>query len=230
MSDTTVTGESGEGWFVLRLSSPTGLNKLGMETLELLYQEVLVALSGDCRCLALVGEGGSFAVGADLREVSRLTPRKAREFSDLGNRIFRLLESSASIVVAGIDGFCLGGGLDLALCADWCLATTRSVFAHPGADLGIITGFGGTQRLPRLIGRSRASMWLFSGKRIRAAEAYGSGLLQEICPQGQFTDHLMARIRHFSAMPASWLRGVKYGFRYCSEGWLPAWRTDGVPR
>jgi enoyl-CoA hydratase len=213
-----MTREDGEGWTILKLTSPSGLNKLGRRTLELLYSEVVSALNSDCRCLAITGEGRSFAVGADLREVAILTPDSARDFSNLANRLFRLLENSQAVTVAGIDGFCLGGGLDLALSADWRLATTESMFGHPGADLGLITGFGGTQRLPRLIGRQNAAMWLLSGKRIRAAEAYEKGFLQEVCPQERFGEFFMERIERFSTAPAEWIREVKRAFRYGSEG------------
>jgi enoyl-CoA hydratase len=135
---TKVTKEVGEGWSMLKLSAPSGLNRLGTVTLRNIYAELNSALSGDCRCLAIVGMGRSFAVGADLREIGQMGSAEAREFSGLGNSIFRLLENGKAVVVAGIDGFCLGGGLDLALSADWRIATNRSVFGHPGADLGII--------------------------------------------------------------------------------------------
>jgi enoyl-CoA hydratase len=146
-------------------------------------------------------------------------PGEARKFSDLGNRIFRLLEDCTAVIVAGIDGFCLGGGFDLALAADWRIATDRSVFGHPGADLGLVTGFGGTQRLPRLIGRNRAAGYLFTGERIRAAKAYRDGVLQEICPDESFEEFLMARVEHFRDMPLKWIAGAKQNFRYGYEGW-----------
>jgi enoyl-CoA hydratase len=216
---TKVTKEAGEGWSLLELSTPSGLNRLGTETLKSLYAELTAALSGGCRCLAIVGRGKSFAVGADLREMGQMGSREAREFSDLGNCIFRLIESSEAVVVAGIDGFCLGGGLDLALSADWRLATDRSLFGHPGVDLGIVTGFGGTQRLPRLIGRHRAAIWLFTGARIRAAEAYKEGVIQEVCSPAAFQDSLRTRIEQFAVRPVQWISGVKYSLRYGSEGW-----------
>ncbi len=220
MPVTNVTRQTGEGWSLLKLSSPDGLNKLGSETLESLYGELVTILSGgDCRCLAIVGEGRSFAVGADLREVGQLTPESARSFSDLGNRVFRLIESSEAVVVAGIDGFCLGGGLDLALAADWRMATSSSLFGHPGADLGIITGFGGTQKLGRLVGQQRSLMWIFTASRIQAREAYNAGFLQEICPPDRFSAAVERRVKTFSELSHEWVRTVKNRFRYQEDGW-----------
>jgi len=217
-----VTTERGEGWALITLSSPAGLNKLGTETLIPLLEEVRTSLTDGCRCLGITGEGDSFAVGADLKEIGSLTPVTAREFSDLGNSIFRLLEKSDTMVVAGIDGFCLGGGLDLALAADWRIATPRSVFGHPGADLGLITGFGGTQRLPRLIGTRRAVNWLYTAERVNALEAYASGLLQEISAQNDLPEILMERIRAFAGFSPEWIQDVKGRFKNYSDGWTMA--------
>ncbi len=213
-----MTTQKGDGWALIELSSSAGLNKLGTDTLVPLLAEIRVNLSNGCRCLGITGIGESFAVGADLREIGGLTPATAREFSDLGNSIFRLLENADTMVVAGIDGFCLGGGLDLALAADWRLATSRSVFGHPGADLGLITGFGGTQRLPRLIGAKRAAHLLYTAQRISASDAYDSGLLQEVCAEGEFRDTLKERIRTFAALSPEWVREIKQGFRFFIDG------------
>ena len=213
-----MTTQKGDGWALIELSSSAGLNKLGTDTLVPLLAEIRVNLSNGCRCLGITGIGESFAVGADLREIGGLTPATALEFSDLGNSIFRLLENADTMVVAGIDGFCLGGGLDLALAADWRLATSRSVFGHPGADLGLITGFGGTQRLPRLIGAKRAAHLLYTAQRISASDAYDSGLLQEVCAEGEFRDTLKERIRTFAALSPEWVREIKQGFRFFIDG------------
>ena len=158
-------------------------------------------------------------MGADLREIGSLTPAKARKFSDLGNTLFRILEDADTMVLAGIDGFCLGGGLDLALSADWRLATARSVFGHPGGDLGLITGFGGTQRLPRLIGPGRARKWLYTAEKISACDAYAAGLLQEICAEDEFEDRLIKRLHTFADCSPGWIRSLKSSFRYGSVGW-----------
>lgn len=219
MPRTTVTTKRGEGWALINLSSPAGLNKLGSDTLAGLLEEIRANLTDSCRCLGITGEGDSFAVGADLNEIGDLTPATARGFSDLGNTIFRTLENSDTMIVAGIDGFCLGGGLDLALAADWRIATSRSVFGHPGADLGLITGFGGTQRLPRLIGARRAASWFYSAGRVSASEAREAGFLQEIVSDRDFKDVLMKRIRTLAGLTPDWIRNVKRSFRYHGGYW-----------
>ncbi len=209
MPITAVNTETGEGWAIISLSSPAGLNKLGSETLQPLYEEVRTVLAGDIRCLGITGEGGSFAVGADLNEIGNLIPSTARAFSEQGNRIFRLLERADTAVVAGIDGFCLGGGLDLALAADWRVASDHSVFGHPGADLGLITGFGGTQRLPRLIGQRAAARFLYTAQRLDADEAYRLGLVQEVCPPEKFRDCFRQRVAGFAALKPVLFRELK---------------------
>lgn len=202
-----------DGRATVRLSTPGGLNKLGTSTLEPLRDRIFEILTDPgLRCLALIGEGGSFAVGADLREVWRLDPAGARAFSDLGNSIFRALENSSAVVVAGINGFCLGGGLDLALAADWRLSTGRSVFGHPGSDLGLITGFGGTQRLSRLIGARKALSLLMSADRFSAEQAYGFGLVQEVCGQDEFETRLKETVQRFASFPEANVVEIKRRF------------------
>jgi enoyl-CoA hydratase len=206
---TSVSTETGEGWAIITLSSPAGLNKLGSDTLAPLLKQVTDALDNSVRCLGITGEGGSFAVGADLKEIGQLTGPTARAFSDKGNSIFRLLERADAAVVAGIDGFCLGGGLDLALAADWRVTSDHSVFGHPGADLGLITGFGGTQRLPRLIGQRAAARCLYTAQRLDADEAYRLGLVQEVCPPEKFRDRFRQRVAAFAALKPELFRELK---------------------
>jgi enoyl-CoA hydratase len=207
----------GEGWAIITLSSPAGLNKLGSETLLPLYEEVRAVLASDIRCLGITGTGGSFAVGADLNEIASLTPSTARAFSRQGNSIFRLLERADAAVVAGVDGFCLGGGLDLALAADWRVASDRSVFGHPGADLGLITGFGGTQRLPRLIGQHAAASYLYTARRMDAPEAYRTGLVQEVCPGKAFVGCFRQRVGTFADLDPGVFREIKRRFAAGSD-------------
>ncbi len=219
MPKTKVSTEWGHGWAIVRLSSDKGLNKLGTRTLVNLKGQILSAAGlPDVKCIGLLGEGGSFAVGADLREIRDLKPDTAREFSDLGNSLFRTMERSEVFFVAGIDGFCLGGGLDLALAADWRLGTERSVFGHPGADLGLITGFGGTQRLSRLIGSRRAMLWFLTADRLSGRGAYDQGLLQELCRDGDFEARFIGTVERFAAAHPRHLRECKRQLREAGRG------------
>jgi enoyl-CoA hydratase len=131
---------------------------------------------------AAVITGGevAFAAGAEIAEVSRLTPASAFEFSRRGQAVLGAIASCAKPVVAVVRGHCIGGGLDLALACRARISAADAVFAHPGATLGIITGWGGTQRLPRLIGRGRALEMFVTGGRIRAEQALAWGLVNEV--------------------------------------------------
>ena len=133
----------------------------------------------------ITGSERAFAAGAEIAEVGRLTPASAFAFSRRGQEVLGRIESSAKPVVAVIRGYCIGGGLDLALACRARIAAADAVFAHSGVTLGIITGWGGTQRLPRLIGRGRAMEMLVTGGRIRAAEALAWGLLNKVSADGE---------------------------------------------
>lgn len=136
----------------------------------------------------ITGTDRVFAAGAEIAEVARLTPTSALEFSQRGQEVLGRIASIAKPVVAGIRGYCIGGGLDLALACRARIAAADAVFAHPGVTLGIITGWGGTQRLPRLIGRGRALELLVTGGRIRANEALAWGLVSKVSAEGELLD------------------------------------------
>ena len=128
----------------------------------------------------ITGTDRAFAVGAEISELANLTPASAVEFARRGQSVMRAVANSPRPVVAAIRGYCMGGGLDLALACHARIASSDAVFAHPGGSLGIVTGWGGTQRLPRLIGRSRAIEMLVTGRRLDATEALDFGLIQKI--------------------------------------------------
>jgi enoyl-CoA hydratase len=167
---------------ILTINRPSQLNCLTRALMEELA-EIISNLSDNDDLLALVitGAGGVFSAGADLSEVSALTPTTAFEFSRKGQAILASLGDAAPITIAAIDGHCLGGGLDLAMSCDLRFATPRGAFQHPGAKRGIITGWGGTQRLPRIVGIDAARRMLITGDRIDAEEALRIGLINKIC-------------------------------------------------
>ena len=159
-------------------------NTLSAETLDALDRAVR-GLVGDPDLAALVvwGAGGAaFAAGADIREVAELEPRTALGFATRGQCLFDRLERAPQLVFAAVDGYCMGGGLDLALACDIRYASPRSVFAHPGARLGILTGFGGTARLARTIGRAPAIELFATARQLSADEALSIGLVDRIEP------------------------------------------------
>jgi enoyl-CoA hydratase len=167
---------------VISLIRPARLNTLSRATLSEL-SAALSSLSRNPRLRAIIvaGSEGAFSVGADLDEVAQLDPASALEFSRLGQGVFASLRESAALTVAAIDGHCIGGGLDLALSCSRRLATPRSTFQHPGARRGIITGWGGTALLARLVGRAHALRMLLTAEKLTAEQALAVGLIDEIC-------------------------------------------------
>lgn len=143
---------------------------------------VIERLSQDAelKVLIVTGAGGVFSAGADLNEVAALDPATADRFSREGQAILSAIGRAAPVTIAAINGYCLGGGLDLALSCDLRFAAPHSTFQHPGARRGIITGWGGTQKLPRLIGVAATRRLLITGDRIQAAEAHHLGLINRI--------------------------------------------------
>ena len=166
---------------VIRINRPAQRNSLSVATLDEL-EHAFARLTQDERIRAIIftGTGDVFASGADIRELRALTPDAAREFAARGQRLFNLIADARPLTVAAVNGYCMGGGLDLALACRVRVASPRAVFAHPGARLGIITGWGGTQRLPQLIGQARALEMFLTARRIRADEALAIGLVNRI--------------------------------------------------
>ena len=166
---------------IIRLNRPAERNALSAATLAEL--EILVATlvsRSDLSAIIFTGTGDVFASGADIRELRTLTPATALEFARRGQRLFQKIADAPQLTIAAINGYCMGGGLDLALACRLRYASTNAVFAHPGARLGIITGWGGTQRLPRLIATAHALEIFTTAKRVSSSEALEIGLVNRI--------------------------------------------------
>jgi enoyl-CoA hydratase len=169
---------------VLRLVSSDGTNKLGVNCIRALHGAIqklaAEAESGQIKRLIITGNDKFFSAGADLNEISVLTAAQAFEFSRQGQALMQSIDHFAVPVIAAIRGYCMGGGMDLALACDYRIAAPNAVFGHRGASLGVMTGWGGTQRLPRLIGKSRAMQMFLLAEMVRADEALRLGLLDAI--------------------------------------------------
>jgi enoyl-CoA hydratase len=166
---------------ILKLESDDGLPRLERIVFaQLDFQIGKLSASWAFSGCVITGTERAFAVGADIGELARLTAVEAREFSLEGQRVLRVIERSRVPIVAAIQGYCMGGGLDLALACRARVATPDAVFAHPGGSLGILTGWGGTQRLSRLIGGGRALEMLTTGRKLDAHEALAAGLIRQI--------------------------------------------------
>jgi enoyl-CoA hydratase/carnithine racemase len=136
----------------------------------------------------------SFAAGADLQEIAALGGVAARQFAEMGQELFTRIEQSPLPVVAAIRGFCMGGGLDLALACRARVAAYGATFGHPGAALGLMTGWGGTQRLPRLVGRAEALRILLTGERIPATQALTLGLVEQLVPSAELIEAAVRQV------------------------------------
>ena len=168
---------------ILRLTSSDGLNRLTRACVL-----AIVPAIAELRCeekerispLVITGNRHFFSVGADLNEIAALTGPEAYEFSAMGNALMNAIAGYPAPVIAAIEGHCMGGGLDLALACHRRIAAPHAIFGHRGAALGLMTGWGGTQRLPRLIGRSRALELFIAAEKISAARALEIGLINAI--------------------------------------------------
>jgi enoyl-CoA hydratase/carnithine racemase len=172
---------------ILRLASPDGTNRLTRAcvlaltvALAELKNELKDELKTQLCPLIVAGNRQFFSVGADLNEIAALTGPEAYEFSAMGQALMNAIASYPAPVIAAVEGHCMGGGLDLALACHRRIAAPHAIFGHRGAALGLMTGWGGTQRLPRLIGKSRALELFIAAEKISAARALEIGLVDAV--------------------------------------------------
>ena len=182
------------GIALVSINRPDKLNALSGAVVGEL-EEAFTGIAGDSaiRATIITGVGEkAFAAGADIQELSQLTAFEARQFAVRGQRTFRTLETMAKPSVAAINGYALGGGLELAMACTVRFAAESAKMGQPEVKLGIIPGYGGTQRLPRLVGRGRALELLLSGETIPAAEAHRIGLVNAVMPQLELLNYSRA--------------------------------------
>jgi enoyl-CoA hydratase len=172
-----------------RQQSLNALNSAFFQDMNLLLDEV--ASWDDLRVLILTGAGKAFAAGADIAEMVNKDSDAAFSFSQLGQKVFRRLGLLDQPVIAAINGFALGGGLELAMACDFRIASSQAKFGQPEVNLGLIPGYAGTQRLPRLVGLADALFMLMTGEMISAGEALNMGLVQKVVePENLMTETL----------------------------------------
>lgn len=176
-----LTVEEIDGSTVVTFVRPERRNPLTVEVVEELTSIVRGLSESDANHkLIFTGTGDVFASGADLREIAAVGADSAKAFALRGQGLMNTISNLRLRTVAAVNGYCFGGAMDLALACDVRIASGGAVFAHPGASLGIMTGWGGTQRLPRLIGEARALEMFFTAKRVSAGEALEFGLVDKI--------------------------------------------------
>lgn len=178
MSNPLTTEAHGDA-LVVRFTRPDVRNPLSADVIAAL-NDVVENLSPETERLIFTGGDGVFTSGADLREVARLDAAAARGFAELGQSLMQRISDLPVITIAAVNGPCFGGALDLALACKRRISTPAATFCHPGVRLGIITGWGGTQRLPRLIGEARALEMFFTAEPFPAEWALNAGLVDRV--------------------------------------------------
>jgi len=175
------------GIYLLTVNRPKALNALNAATLDDIAAAVgKVAADAQARVLLVTGAGDkAFVAGADIAEMQNATIEQGREFSEKGMHVMHALEALPVPVIALVNGYALGGGCELALACDWILASDNAAFGQPEVNLGIPPGFGGTQRLPRRIGSSRALELLTTARQMKAQEAAAAGLVNHVFPAAE---------------------------------------------
>jgi len=182
--------EGGVG--ILTVTRPEALNALNSQVLKDLDAAIdAVEGSNDIDVVILTGAGRSFVAGADIGEMKDYSAIEGKKFGDAGNSVFLKLENMMKPVICAVNGFALGGGCELAMSCDIRLASEKARFGQPEAGLGIIPGFGGTQRLPRIVGIGRAMELIFTARVIGAAEAMEIGLVNAVYPPEELMEKAM---------------------------------------
>ena len=176
---------------VVTINRPKSLNALNSETLSELdhvFQEI--AARKDVKVLILTGSGQkAFVAGADISEMVHATPAEGRTMAHLAKEAFLKLETMPQVTIAAVNGYALGGGCEISMACDIRVASENAKFGQPECGLGILPGFGGTQRLARLIGKGRAKEMIFTCDPIDAQEAYRIGLANKVVPQEELLDY-----------------------------------------
>ena len=168
---------------IITINREKALNALNSAVLDELDKTLDSVDLDQVRCLILTGAGQkSFVAGADIAEMSTLTKAEGEAFGKKGNDVFRKLETFPIPVIAAVNGFALGGGCEISMSCDIRICSENAVFGQPEAGLGITPGFGGTQRLARIVGPGKAKQLIYTARNIKAAEAYRIGLVNEVYP------------------------------------------------
>ena len=183
-----------DGIAIVKINRPKALNALNSETVD----EIKLAAESmdknkEVKVVILTGEGDkAFVAGADIVEMKPMNALEGIAFSRKGHEAFSALESMSKPVIAAVNGYALGGGFEVALACDFIYASEKAKVGFPETTLGILPGFGGTQRTAKLVGLAKAKELIFTGKTITAQEAYEMGLVNKVVPHEQLMNEVMA--------------------------------------
>ncbi|NJD91651.1 MAG: enoyl-CoA hydratase/isomerase family protein [Geobacter sp.] len=217
--------EKDNGVALLTINSPRTMNALNSEVLgELECALFELNLDSDVKAVVLTGAGDkAFVAGADIKEMSTMSSHEGHQFGLKGQRVMMLIEKMTKPVIAAVNGYALGGGLELALACDFIYASEKAKVGFPEVTLGIMPGFGGTQNLARLIGPNKANELIFTGKMINAAKAASWGIVNEVFAP----EELLDKAKECAALIASvGSLGVSYSKNAIANG-LNMGKEDG---
>jgi enoyl-CoA hydratase len=202
---------------VITINRERSLNSLSMETVKELQAAFdFYNKNDEIRCVIITGAGGkAFIAGADISELQKLDAKSGKKFAEAGMKLMKTIQNFRWPVIAAINGFALGGGSELSLACDIRLASTNAKLGQPEVNLGVMCGFGGTQRLPRIVPRGKATQLILTGEMISAEEAHRIGLVDEVYPP----DELLPKAMSMAELIAS--RGpvaVRFSKKCINEG------------
>jgi enoyl-CoA hydratase/carnithine racemase len=217
MSWDTITLDVTDDVATLTVDRPDSLNALNVETLEAM-ETALAQAADEARVLVLTGAGDkAFVAGADISYMQDLTTPEAQAYAELGHRVADAIESFPGPTIAAVNGYAFGGGCELALACDLRVASERAVLGQTEIDLGIVPGWGGTQRLTRLVGDEMARRLVFFGERVDASDANEIDLVGEVVAHDQLDDHVRQMAEELAAKPAVALRTAKEALNQVHE-------------
>ena len=210
MEYTILNLEVADSIAVVKISRPEALNALNtrfFQEMDSMIEEV--SAMSEVKVMVITGDGKAFVAGADIAEMVNKSGVEGTDFSKIGQNTFSSLEKMEVPVIAAINGFALGGGLELAMGCDIRIASTKAKFGQPEVNLGLIPGYAGTQRLPRLVGKGDALLLLMTGDMIGAEEALRIGLIQKIAEPEQFMEEVMKLAKTIASKGPQAVRKVK---------------------
>jgi enoyl-CoA hydratase len=205
-----------EGIATITFNRPKALNAMNSETMaELLAAATICKEDAAVKVLILTGSGEkAFVAGADIAQMQNLTAPEALKFMELGHETLRLIETIPKPSIAAVNGFALGGGTEISMACDIRFASENAVFGQPEILIGLIPGWGGTQRLPRLVGMGIAKELILGGGQIDVKRAYEIGLVNKVVPAAQLMEDTKKFARKLSLLPGFALKMAKYSINY----------------
>jgi enoyl-CoA hydratase len=205
-----------DGVATITFNRPKALNAMNSETVgELLDAATRCKNDDSIKVVIMTGSGDkAFIAGADISEMANLRPQQALAFMEKGHEVYRLIETMPKPVIAAVNGFALGGGTEIAMCADFRYASENARFGQPEILIGLIPGWGGTQRLPRLIGFGRAKELIMGGDQVNAQRAYEIGLVNKVFPADQLIPETKKFAAKMAKLPGFALKMAKHAINF----------------